>query len=79
MTLYRLLEDAVICELEGDENTPIPQLMYLEKELFDLLRSELVIKDTQKKIPPEWKTLSLTFAGKTIVFRSEDWVNDTIH
>ncbi len=77
--IYHLLEDAIICELESDENAPIPKLMVLDKDVFEKLRSELVVENTDTKLAPTVTSFTLKLVGNSIEIRSEDWADATVH
>lgn len=79
VSLFYLLEDAIIKELEEDENAAIPTLMVLEKELYQKLVSTLVIKSTNQKLPETQKQFKVLIADRSIVIRSADWEYNTVH
>ena len=78
MSIYRILEDAVLAEME--QNSALPEILHLEPEIFNSLSKELVIDGTTKKLPADAKRVSIKILDHKIEVRSEDYVpKETIH
>lgn len=83
MSLYKDLEDAIITELEqgADSGSFVaPPVLHLEPAHFDELKKELVITNTNKKLPQQSKRFSIRVLDFDIEIRSDDYSKpETIH
>ena len=77
--IFKLFEDAIIRELEENEDVQIPGIIYMEPDLFEALRKELISPVTKKPLDPKLGIFVVDLVGLRIEFRPEDYVYDTVH